>query len=115
LPAGQAAFIHRLHIGPALGKYPLKRLSVPIVQSFMNSKIRAGRSVRNVQIMRQVLSAALSRAVREELLARNVADLVELPASEPAEVVPWSSAEALAFLDAAGNDPLYRAFVLPLL
>jgi hypothetical protein len=49
----------RLHIAPALGKYPLKRLSVPIVRSFLNSKIRAGRSVRNVQIMRQVLGAAL--------------------------------------------------------
>jgi integrase len=85
---------------------------VPIVQSFMNSKIRTGRSVRNVEIMRQVLSAALSRAVREELLARNVARLVELPASEPAEVVPWSSAEALAFLDPAGSDPPYPAFVL---
>jgi hypothetical protein len=40
---------------------------------------RAGRSVRYVQIMRQVLSAALSRAVREELIGRNVARLAELP------------------------------------
>jgi integrase len=65
--------------------------------------------------MRQVLSTALSRAVREELLARNVARLVELPAWEPAEVVPWAPAEALAFLSAASDDPLYPAFVLLLL
>ncbi len=58
-----------------------------LLQSFLNGKLRAGRSVRSVQIMRQVLSAALSRAVREELLARNVARLVELPEWEPAEAV----------------------------
>jgi len=72
-------------------------------------------SVWNVQILRQVLSAALSRAVKDELVARNVARLVELPTWEPAEVVPWSSAEALAFLRAASSDPLYPAFVLLLL
>jgi hypothetical protein len=67
------------------------------------------------QIMGQVLSVALYRAVREELVARNVARLVELPAWEPAEVVPWSPAEALAFLNAATGDPPNPAFVLLLL
>jgi hypothetical protein len=33
--------------------------------------------------MRTVLSAALTRAVREELIARNVARLVELPEWRP--------------------------------
>jgi integrase len=65
--------------------------------------------------MRQVLSAALSRAVREELITRNVARLIELPAWEPSVVVPWSPTEALAFLQAAIDDPLYPAFVLLLL
>lgn len=63
----------------------------------------------------KVLSAALSRAVREELIARNVARLVELPTWEPATVYPWSSAEALAFLAAAADDPLFPAFVFLLL
>jgi hypothetical protein len=66
----------RLHLKPGLGKYTLKRLSVPTVQTFLNGKIRSGQSVRNVQILRQVLSAALSRVVREELVSRNVARLV---------------------------------------
>jgi len=85
------------------------------VQAFLNGKLQAGLSVRNVQIMRQVLSAALSRAVREELITRNVARLVELPAGEPSVIVPWSPTEALAFLQAAIDDPLYPAFVLLLL
>ena len=105
----------RLYLKPELGKYQLKRLSVPVVQAFLNRQLRAGRSVRNVQIMRQVLSAALSRAVREELVVRNVARLVELPTWEPGIVVPWTSAEALAFFGAASDDPLCPAFVLLLL
>jgi integrase len=52
--------------------------------------------------------------VREELITRNVAQLVELPACEPSVIVPWSPTEALAFLQAAIDDPLYPAFV-PLL
>jgi integrase len=116
-PATYALYemIVRIHLAPALGKYHLKRLSVPIVQAFLNGKLRAGLSVRNVHIMRQVLSAALSRAVREELITRNVARLVELPAWQPSVVVPWSPSEALAFLQAAIEDPLYPAFVLLLL
>ncbi len=101
----------RLHLRPGLGKYALKRLSVPIVQTFLNAKFRSGQSVRNVHILRQILSAALSRAVREEVVPRNVARLVELPTWEPALTVPWSSAEALTFLQAAATDPLYPAFV----
>ncbi len=78
-------------------------------------EIEPGESIRLVHVMRQVLSAALSRAMREELVSRNVARLVELPAWQPAEVVPWSAAEALAFLAAAKTDPLYPAFVFLLL
>jgi integrase len=116
-PATYALYemVVRVHLAPALGMHHLKRLSVPIVQAFLNSKLRAGLSVRNVQIMRQVLSAALSRAVREELITRNVARLVEVPTWEPSVVVPWSSAQAVAFLQAAADDPLYPAFVLLLI
>ena len=108
----------RLYLKPGLGKHPLRRLSVPMVQKFLNERIKElkpGQSVRNVHVMRQILSAALSRAMREELVARNVARLVELPSWEAAEVVPWSAAEALAFLKAATGDPLHPAFVLLLL
>jgi len=41
----------------------------------LNQRLEKGDSVRKVQVMRTVLSAALTRAVREELLVRNVARL----------------------------------------
>ena len=67
-----------MHPKPGLGKHQLRRLSVPTVQAFLNDKIKSSQSARNVQILRQILSAALSRAMREELVARNVARLAEL-------------------------------------
>ena len=105
----------RLHIRPALGEQRLDRLSVPLVQTFVNQKLTEGASVRNVQIIREVLRAALSRAVREELLVRNVAGLVELPKWDRAPIQPWTANDARRFLAAAQNDPLYPAFVLLLM
>ena len=82
---------------------------------FLNQRLEEGDSVRKVQIMRTVLSAALTRAVREELIVRNVARLAELPQCERGTIRPWSADEAKQFLAAAKPDPLYPAFVLLLL
>jgi integrase len=102
----------RLYLKPGLGPIPLTRLSASRMQAFFNGHLQAGRSVRTVQVMRTVLSSALSRAMREELISRNVARLVELPPWERQPITPWSAAEARAFLDAAEKDPLYPAFML---
>jgi integrase len=59
--------------------------------------------------------AALTRAMREELVMRNVARLAELPGWERQHITPWTAAEARTFLDAAKDDPLYPAFMLLLL
>jgi integrase len=82
------------------------------VQSWLNSRLAAGDSIAKVHVMRRVLTAALTRAMREELLSRNVARLATLPPDRPARQHPWSAAEARAFLRAARRDPLYPAFVL---
>lgn len=116
-PATYALYetIIRIYLKPGLGHHRLRRLSVPIVQAFLNAKLAEGLSIRNVHVMRQVLSAALTRAIREEVISRNVARLVELPTWEPGEVRPWSADEAMAFLRAAETDLLYPAFVLLIL
>jgi integrase len=105
----------RLYLKPALGTVPLTRLSAARVQTFLNGHLAAGQSIRQVQVMRTVLSSALTRAMREELLIRNVARLVELPGWQRQPIVPWTVDEARSFLTAARDDPLYPAFVLLLL
>jgi integrase len=51
-----------------------------------------------------------------ELISRNPAGMVKLPASRSRKARAWSVTEACAFLDSArtGNDPLYAAYVLML-
>jgi hypothetical protein len=72
----------------ALGGRKLTSLSVADVQRFLGQRLEKGDSVRKVQVMRTVLSSALSRAVREELIGRNVARLVELPEWRPKPARP---------------------------
>src|SRR5215510_13557517 len=83
--------IVRLCLKPGLGSRKLTSLTVPMVQEFLNGRLQKGDSVRKVQIMRTVLSAALTRAVREELIPRNVARLVELPQWQRGTIRPWSA------------------------
>jgi integrase len=107
--------IIRLYLKPDLGHYWLRRLSVRIIQTFLNAKLTEGKSIRNVHIMREVLSAALTSAVKEELVSRNVARLTELPGRESRDIRPWSADEVIDFLRVAKPDPLYPAFVLLIL
>ncbi len=104
--------IVRLYLKPGLGSRKLTSLTVPMVQEFLNRRSQKGDSIRKVQVLRTVLSAALTRAVREELVIRNVARLVELPQWQRGTIRPWAADEARAFLAAAKADPLYAAFVL---
>jgi len=99
--------IVRLYLKPGLGSRKLTSLTVPLVQEFLNGRLQQGDSIRKVQVMRTVLSAALTRAVREELIVRNVARLVELPQWQRGQIRPWAADEARAFLTAAKPDPLY--------
>jgi integrase len=107
--------IVRIYLIPGLGSRRLTSLTVPMVQEFLNRRLEKGDSVRKVQVMRTVLSAALTRAVREELIVRNVARLVELPEWRRSTIRPWSADEARRFLSVSRTDPLYAAFVLLIL
>ena len=102
----------RLYLKPGLGRHRLDRLSVALVQSYFNERLRSGDSPAKVLVIRMVLGAALTRAMREELIHRNVARLATLPPAPAARIQPWSAEEARAFLTAARPDPLFPAFVL---
>lgn len=73
-------------------------------------------SPRTIKDVRTVLRSALSSAMAEELIERNVAALVKSPRQRQRRIVPWSSDEARRFLESArgDEDPLYAAYVLVL-
>jgi len=64
-----------------------------------------------------VLRSALNSAMREELIDKNVATLVQPPRVRHSHITPWSTDEARAFLESARvRDPdLYAAYVLILI
>ena len=132
----------RLYIVPGLGAKRLDRLQVRDVQTWINALAKQcqccvqGRdarrpeksrrccakgqccerklSARTVADVRNCLRSALSCARSEELISRNVAAMVKLPAVRKRRGASWSSDEARRFLESAraGADPLYAAFVL---
>jgi len=104
--------IVRLYLKPGIGQKSLSCLTVTELQTYFNDQLDQGCSLRTVHKQRMVLSAALSRAQREELLVRNVARLVELPAWQRREIRPWTLDQLQAFLAAARSEPLYPAFLL---
>ncbi|MEU5358321.1 tyrosine-type recombinase/integrase [Streptomyces albidoflavus] len=104
----------RLYLVPHLGKKPMARLTPAQLRSFMAELKRTEvPPAARFEVLR-VLRNALNRAVREELLTRNVAELVDMPKVTKKEAKPWSAREAIAFLRSARAHRLYAACVLVL-
>ncbi|MCZ4499980.1 MAG: site-specific integrase [Marmoricola sp.] len=120
----------RLYVVPALGDQRLNRLTVRDVQIWVN-RLRVtcqccaqgkdesrpvpvccaiGQCCQQIPkewTVRQawaVLRAALSQAVRDELIERNVASLVRMPIPRPARQPIWSVEDARRFLESSQHD-----------
>lgn len=104
----------RLYVRPALGTVPLSQLSPELIQRTYNDLLARGLAPRTVRYAHAVLSAALRQAVRRGKLARNPAELVDLPRAENREMQALSAEQAGRFLDAARGDPWYPFFLLAL-
>jgi integrase len=102
----------RQHIAPTLGRETLTKLTPAKVRWWMAAKqgeVSARgtpRSARSVAYYHSVLRKALADAVRDELVRRNVAALVEPPVATREKVTPLAPAEARALLAAAADDRL---------
>ncbi|MFJ6778416.1 tyrosine-type recombinase/integrase [Streptomyces yangpuensis] len=132
--------LSRLYIRPALGKKRLNRLSPSDVRLFL-ATFKAGclccmrgadaarakedrtccsvgrcckrsPSARTVQYVHAVLRSALQQAMREELIARNVAKIVETPTVKREEVHPLDAGEARLLLKTARPHRLYALWLL---
>ena len=98
----------RIHIAPALGRYPLRKLSPQHVQSWLNQKLESGLSPRTVQYLRATLRCALNQALRRGLITRNVAALVDAPRVTRPETQTLDPEQARALLDAVKGEALGR-------
>jgi len=142
LPAATYETLVRLYITPSLGRTRIDRLTVRDIRAWINTlrqtcqccaqgkdaKRPSGKrrccaigkccnaiaSDRTIRDARGVLRSALSNAMTEELISRNVAALIPVRARRTHRLKPWSVEEARQFLEAAKShgDSLYAAYVL---
>ncbi|MFE5629583.1 tyrosine-type recombinase/integrase [Streptomyces sp. NPDC056543] len=101
----------RIHLLPLLGTRSLESLSTADVRRFL-TRVQKEKTAATAKEAHRVLRTALSGAVRDELITRNVASLVEPPRAKQREIRPWTLEETLKFLEAARGESLYAAFVL---
>jgi len=102
---------------PALGGIPLCELQPRHLEKYYADALSHGRldgkgglSARTVLHLHRVLSQALSHAVKQGLLARNVAQAVVAPRPGRSQMTTLSAADVPKFLDAARKTPFYVLF-----
>lgn len=93
-----------LHIDPHLGHIALDKLNPQHIQAWLNELAEkltpkgTPLSARVIQYARAILHVALNRAVKWQLIPRNVVSLVEAPRVEKARIEPLTEAQARALL-----------------
>lgn len=71
------------HIRPVLGKILLQNLTAMQVQQYMNRKLEEGLSPNTIRKHHVLLSSAIGVAVKQDMLAKNVVQLVSPPPERP--------------------------------
>lgn len=101
-----------LHLKPALGRYRVDKLTQHHVQAMLDDMIERGLSLASVGLYRSILRAALSRAMKHDLVARNVATLVDLPTPKKTKRVTLSADGAMQLLRSVHGDRLEALYVV---
>jgi integrase len=109
---------------PALGNLPLAKLAPINIQHAYNGWATGGRqdgkpgglSPRSRRHIHRILKSALSRAVEQQVLARNPADAFRkrLPKVERHEMVTLTAEQAARLLDAIKHTRVYRPVLIAL-
>lgn len=102
----------RRHILPTLGRKRLKSLSVPDVRNFVQSLQQGGMGARGIQQTHAVLRNALQSAMRDELVFRNVAKLVQVKTPRYEVGRGLSVEQARTLLRDSKSDRLHALYVL---
>ncbi len=105
--------VARLYLKPSIGSKRLTDIRVQTVRALLSELLEKDYSPRRVQTVKTTLSAALTYAMREELIGRNVARLAESPRYKPKKkVIPWTPKEAQQFWEIAKEHRLAAAWGL---
>lgn len=106
--------IVRVHLVQATGSIPLTQLRSNHLQKHYSAMLEAGLSPRSVRYDHVVLHKALATALKWGLIARNVADGVDVPRAKRSDMQTWDETEVNQFLEAAKDTQYYPLFYLAL-
>jgi hypothetical protein len=104
----------RLYLVPAFKETQLTKLTPQQIRAFIAAQLKRGLSPRTVQISLIVLRLALDQAVKDGLIARNVASIVDAPRWTRPEVQSLDPDEARRFLTAASSERLEALYTVAL-
>jgi len=104
----------RKYLAPQVGQIPLEKLSIADVESMMGKLLATGLSGRTVYKVRAVLWTSLKKAMRHELIMRNVVALTEPPLVEEAEFEVFTPEQATVFQEAIKGDPNETLYLVAL-
>lgn len=113
-------FVIRRHVVPDLGHLPISELKPQHIQRMYSDKMRSrpeggGKiSPNSVRCIHRILHAALSQAVRLQIVASNPCDAVDPPKYSRRLPRYWKPEEAARFLEAIKDDRLFALFHLAL-
>lgn len=106
------------HIKPTIGKRTLKELRPEHVQKMLNERMEKGNKRTNgplghrqVEYIYSVLHSALERAVKNNLIVRNVCDAVDKPKVIKHEFMPWTVEETNKFLASTKESRLFPLYL----
>lgn len=107
-------YLIRVHIKPAIGSIRLRQLAPSHLQKLYNEKSACGLSPRTVRLIHTIMHAALKQAMKEGLVARNVAEATTLPKQARKEPRVLTLEEQKRFFEVLEQDRLGAAFLLDL-
>ena len=108
---GYAHVVER-HIAPSLGRMKLRALTPAHVRGLYRERLDAGLSPRTVRYAHTTLNEALSQAVLDGLIPRNVAASVKAPQSRRAEIRPLSREQVRTLFKAVSRHRLATLYIV---
>ncbi len=108
--AYQYSSLIRNHIVPHIGETKIRDLRLSGIEEFYSQLVERGVGPRTVQIIHNVLHAALEKAVRHGLLAANPTQGATLPVYLHNEMRTLDSSQVSRFLLAAKGSPYYALY-----
>ncbi len=104
----------RHHLVPAFGNIPVQKLTPEKIRAFYRQKIDEGSKPRTVGLIHAALHRALEDAVKQGLVARNVAKLVSPPRIDRYDAHTLTVEQAEKLLEAARGSRLDALLILAL-